>query len=122
MARMSSSSGMPRRSIIISTWFIVDVPGKIAFPRIISPRMQPMLHMSTALEYLWEPSRISGARYQRVATYSVRTGAQDRLRGIPSSSVELTVRARPKSASLTKQSALMRRFAGFKSRWIMSPE
>ena len=35
--------------------------------------MQPTDHISTALEYLQEPNKISGALYQRVATYSVRT-------------------------------------------------
>jgi hypothetical protein len=36
--------------------------------------MHPMLHMSTAFWYRYEPRRISGARYHLVATYSVSTG------------------------------------------------
>lgn len=71
----SSDVGVPSRSIIISTWFIVDVPGNIALPIIISPRMHPILHISTAFEYRYEPSNISGALYHLVATYSVSTGA-----------------------------------------------
>ena len=39
-----------------------------------SPRMQPIDHISTAFVYFVEPNKISGARYQRVATYSVITG------------------------------------------------
>ena len=52
------------------------VPGKIAFPVISSPRMQPTDHISTALVYLVEPNNISGALYHLVATYSVRTGGE----------------------------------------------
>ena len=36
--------------------------------------MQPIDHMSTAFVYLVDPNRISGALYQRVATYSVIIG------------------------------------------------
>lgn len=32
---------------------MVEVPGKRAFPNSISPRIQPRLHMSTPLVYLW---------------------------------------------------------------------
>ena len=38
----------------------------------ISPKMQPAPQMSMALLYSWEESITSGARYQRVTTYSVR--------------------------------------------------
>jgi hypothetical protein len=44
------------------------LPGKMGLPVSISPRMQPSDHMSTPLVYFVEPSRISGARYHRVAT------------------------------------------------------
>ena len=37
-------------------------------PELRTPRMQPDDHMSTENWYFVEPSRISGARYQRVAT------------------------------------------------------
>mmetsp|Transcript_9671 Transcript_9671/g.15147 ORF Transcript_9671/g.15147 Transcript_9671/m.15147 type:complete len:211 (+) Transcript_9671:262-894(+) len=65
---MSSADGLPVTSIILSSWFMVEVPGKMGFPPSISPRMQPMDQMSTPFVYLVEPNRISGARYQRVAT------------------------------------------------------
>lgn len=39
--------------MIFSIWLMVDVPGNRAFPSSISPRMQPRLHMSTPLVYLW---------------------------------------------------------------------
>jgi hypothetical protein len=55
--------------------------------------MQPTDHISTALEYLVEPSRIYGALYHLVATYSVSTGG-------PYSSLVATDRASPKSANL----------------------
>lgn len=49
---MSSSScfGRPMSSIIFSIWFSVEVPEKMALPSIISPKMQPTLHISTDLE------------------------------------------------------------------------
>jgi hypothetical protein len=65
---MSSAVGGPVTSKIRSSWFIVDVPGNAGRPIAISATMQPTAHMSTALVYLVEPSRISGARYHRVAT------------------------------------------------------
>lgn len=68
MASMSSTSGWPVISTTHSNWFIVEVPGKIGFPDTSSPNMQPTLHKSTPFVYDVEPSRISGARYQRVAT------------------------------------------------------
>lgn len=52
---------------------------------------------------------ISGARYHRVATYSVMNPEL--------SSVELALRASPKSQTLRSQFALRRRLEGFKSRW-----
>lgn len=39
--------------MIFSIWLMVEVPGNTAFPSSISPRMQPRLHMSTPLVYLW---------------------------------------------------------------------
>lgn len=145
--------------MIFSIWLMVDVPGNRAFPSSISPRIQPRLHMSTPLVYLWtrcipftvcysqnsyvtfkkefcpifendilfspslvneqlnridvvqipttdahhswylaDPSRISGALYHRVATYSVSAG-------FPLSSwIWLSDLAKPKSHSLTTQS------------------
>ena len=68
MIATSSADGAPVSSRIFSSWFIVDVPGKMGRPLSISPRMQPTAHMSTPLVYRGEPSRISGARYHRVAT------------------------------------------------------
>ena len=57
---------------IFSIWLMVLVPGKRGLPSSISARMQPRLHMSTPAVYFLLASRISGARYQRVATQSVR--------------------------------------------------
>ena len=78
--------------------------------------MQPTDHISTALVYLLEPRRIYGARYQRVATYSVMMGSgTDWL-------TEAMDLASPKSASLAKQSESRRILEGFRSLWISSPE
>lgn len=52
MASRSSGFGFPMSSMTFSIWLSVDVPEKMAFPFIISPRIQPTLQMSTALEYL----------------------------------------------------------------------
>lgn len=115
MLSMSSFLGLPVSSSTRSIWFSVLTPGKIDFPMISSPNMHPTLHMSTALVYFVLPRRISGARYQRVATYSVRTGGA-------SSSFYAMERAKPKSASFTWHSLLSKIFEGFKSLWIKSPE
>lgn len=104
---------------------MVDVPGNRTFPSSISPRIHPRLHISTPFVYLWtkcshlthasssslncvcattdahleDPSKISGALYHLVATYSVSAG-------FPLSSwIWFSDRARPKSQSLTTQSA-----------------
>jgi len=43
---------------ILYIWFNVEFPGKIDFPFINSPKIQPTDHISTALEYFVEPSKI----------------------------------------------------------------
>lgn len=65
--------------------------------------------------YILNDSMISGARYHRVATYSVMKPAS-----LPSGFVERVLRASPKSATLRSQLAFRSRFAGFRSRWTMS--
>lgn len=49
--------------MIFSTWLMVEVPGNRAFPSSISPRMQPRLHISTPLVYLW--TRLQHKRLKR---------------------------------------------------------
>lgn len=85
--------GRPINYKILSIWFKVEFPGKIDFPIISSPNIQPTDHMSTALEYFVDPSNIYGARYHLVATYYVRLGS-------PTSFGQLKERASPKSATL----------------------
>ena len=75
--------------------------------------MQPAPHMSTAVVYLLLPRRISGARYQRVAIYSVSTIADMSSSLVGAGLIE---RARPKSATFMRQSELRSRFDGFMSR------
>lgn len=61
--------GVPSRSVISSSWCTTFLPGKRGFPSRISAKMQPMLQMSMAGEYLAKKEpHSSGARYQRVAT------------------------------------------------------
>jgi hypothetical protein len=67
------------------------------------------------LVYILNESMISGARYHRVATYSVINPAS-----FPCAVEVLTLRAKPKSHTLRSQFALSKRFAGFRSRWTMS--
>jgi hypothetical protein len=49
MASISSALGRPVTSMMRSSWFIVEVPGKMGFPDKSSPRIQPTLHWSTPL-------------------------------------------------------------------------
>lgn len=44
---MSVGEGLPVTSNTRSNWFMVEVPGKMGFPLISSPKMQPHAHMST---------------------------------------------------------------------------
>lgn len=78
-------------------------------PLSISANMQPTLHTSIALVYSLNVNMISGARYQRVATYSVMNPEL--------SSVDAAERARPKSHTFKSQLALSSRFDGLRSRW-----
>ena len=72
--------------------------------------MQPTDHISTALVYFEEPSKIYGALYHLVATYSVMMGYEmDWL-------IEATDLASPKSASLARQSESSKILDGLRSR------
>lgn len=72
-------------------------------------------HKKLAFVYILNDSMISGARYHRVATYSVMSPVS-----LPSADCCFTLLARPKSQTLRSQLALSRRLAGFKSRCTMS--
>lgn len=113
-AKNTFSVGRPVSSRILSIWFRVEVPGNRDFPVINSPNIHPTDHISTALEYLVDPNKISGARYHLVATYSVRTGSPWFLQSID--------RASPKSATFAWHSELSSKLLGLRSRWINSPE
>jgi hypothetical protein len=47
---------------------LTESPGKSGLWLIISTKMQPMDQMSTGVEYVLAPSRISGERYHSVTT------------------------------------------------------
>lgn len=78
-------------------------------PLNISARMQPTDQTSMAFVYSLKVNMISGARYHRVATYSVMKPEL--------SSCDAADRARPKSQTLRSQLALSSKFEGFRSRW-----
>mmetsp|Transcript_114388 Transcript_114388/g.319655 ORF Transcript_114388/g.319655 Transcript_114388/m.319655 type:complete len:204 (-) Transcript_114388:134-745(-) len=94
----------------MSMWFF---PGKRAFRPKISPRMHPTAQRSIEELYCLGSSITSGARYHRVTTYSVST--PHACSSSPSGS-GMSPRAKPKSQTLSLQSALRRMFAGFRSR------
>lgn len=69
---LTFSDGFPVTYKILSIWFRVEFPGNNALERRSSPKIHPTDHMSTAFEYCVEPSKIYGALYHLVATYSVK--------------------------------------------------
>jgi hypothetical protein len=72
---------------------------------------QYLHHLATKADYAHrKASMISGARYHRVATYSVICVPE-------SSDLSSKPRLRPKSQILSSQSALTRRLPGLRSRW-----
>jgi hypothetical protein len=76
--------------------------------------MHPKLHISTPVVYFYDPNKISGARYHRVATYSVKIG---------SSSLSFTAieRASPKSQTFTLHSEFNNILDGLRSRCKRKP-
>lgn len=73
------------------------LPSQLLFPAV--KKLYSPIPLLITSSYLREESKISGARYQRVATYSVKVG-------LPwSSFMWHRERASPKSQSFTKQSA-----------------
>ena len=80
----------------MNSWSRSDSPGKSGWPSMSSPMMHPSAHWSTSWPYDVEPRRSSGARYDRVATYSVRGSREDGSRGSESPRVVLSLfRAAP---------------------------
>jgi len=61
---MTSGEGVPRRSVMSSSWCTTLRPGKSGLPSRISAKMQPMDQMSMAVEYFAKKEpHSSGARY-----------------------------------------------------------
>lgn len=61
---MTSAEGVPRRSVISSSWCTTLRPGNSGLPNRISANMQPMDQMSIAVEYFAKKEpHSSGARY-----------------------------------------------------------
>lgn len=69
------------------------------------------------LVYCLNVNIISGARYHRVATYSVIKPVS-----VPLGSAVFTDRAKPKSHTFKSQFALSNRLEGLRSRWMTSAE
>lgn len=72
---MSFWLGFPVISKMICNWLRVVFPGNKGCLLTSSAKIQPTDHMSTALEYFYDPRTISGALYHLVATNSVITGS-----------------------------------------------
>ena len=68
---MSSEEGVPNTEMIRCTWSRKSSPGKRGCLPKSSARMHPTDQISTALVYSLALRITSGARYQRVTTYSV---------------------------------------------------
>lgn len=68
---ISAWLGGPVHINTLYNWLIVEVPGNIGFPLIISAAKHPNPQISIPFEYPLEPNRIYGARYHLVAIYSV---------------------------------------------------
>mmetsp|Transcript_29658 Transcript_29658/g.78549 ORF Transcript_29658/g.78549 Transcript_29658/m.78549 type:complete len:222 (-) Transcript_29658:484-1149(-) len=109
MKDSSSSVGVPRISQILWIWSRKSLPRNMGTRPMSSPRMHPALQMSTAAVYSIDVRTTSGARYQRVPTYSVRRKS--------SSSCEKPARPRasPKSQSLMSQFLFTSTFSGLRS-------
>ena len=54
---------------ILKSWSISESPWKRGLFVTISAKMHPILQISVAMEYLCDPSKISGALYHRVTTW-----------------------------------------------------
>mmetsp|Transcript_121292 Transcript_121292/g.368789 ORF Transcript_121292/g.368789 Transcript_121292/m.368789 type:complete len:251 (+) Transcript_121292:184-936(+) len=102
------SVGVPSFWKILKIVSISESPQKRGAPVAISALMQPMLQRSTGTLYRVAPRRISGGRYQTVTTSWVYFGTGT-----------VKARARPKSAIFKCSRWSMRRFWGFRSRWMM---
>ena len=110
--------------MMCNSWSWLSRPLKSGAPEIISANIQPHDQTSMDVLYVREPSRTSGARYQRVTTCQTsqllaiyadtkprrRTSFENVFTGTPNAL------ARPKSPSFNSPLRLIRRFWGFKSR------
>lgn len=59
---------------ILKSWSISESPWNRGFLVASSAKIVPVLQTSTGVEYRGEPSRTSGARYQRVTTWEHKAG------------------------------------------------
>lgn len=62
------SFGVPKIRNILNSSSISESPGNNGPILDISAKIQPTLHISMAVEYVFVPSNTSGARYQSVTT------------------------------------------------------
>ena len=78
VSRSTRRGTPPSARCMTRSWSASLSPGNMGCPSAISPIRHPIAKTSTFTSYAREPRRSSGARYHRVATYSVR-GAERRL-------------------------------------------
>ena len=99
------SVGTPSSAKIFEIWSTSVLPWRMGSLDRSSPKIHPMLHMSTSGPYSFAPSRSSGDRYHSVTTSCVSGGL-----GSPVN------RARPKSATLICPRLFMSRLDVLRSR------
>ena len=65
---IADKSGIPKHSQMIVSWSLVEFAVKIGLLNNISAKMQPKLHISTAVVYYVSPNNNSGGLYHLVVT------------------------------------------------------
>ena len=65
---IADKSGIPKHSQMIVIWSLVEFAVKIGFLNSIYAKIQPKLHISTAVVYYVYPSNNSGGLYHLVVT------------------------------------------------------
>lgn len=108
IAALSAAGNGPSMLWMTCTWSTSLSPGNMGWVSTISPIRHPTAQMSHGLPYPI-PSSSSGARYHRVATYSVYSGGL-----LPQ------WRANPKSQIFKMCSSFNSTFSGLMSRCMMS--
>jgi hypothetical protein len=106
VCRLDQQSTQFAERLIFNYYSLLSSPGKIGVFVINSAKMHPTLHISTALEYLFQFNKTSGALYHLVAIYSVKTF-------FLSDKSSMIGRDKPKSQIFSSHVELTKIFLGF---------